>query len=67
MWKSVLVAAMVLVLAGCRRDVQSIDEPAPTVTTAKPVLSSKHQSAEQADLQVHNKDNDNDPFQFFQT
>ena len=33
MRKSVLVAGMVLVLAGCWRDAQSIDEPAPTATT----------------------------------
>jgi hypothetical protein len=48
MWKSVLVAATVLVLAGCRRDVQSIDEPAPTVTTvarvglAEPFILNRH-------------------------
>jgi len=48
MRKSVLVAAMVLVLAGCRRDVQSIDEPAPTATTvarvglAEPFILNRH-------------------------
>ena len=48
MRKSVLVAAMVLVLAGCRRDVQSIDEPAPTATTvarvglAEPSILNRH-------------------------
>src|SRR6516162_3971489 len=48
MRKSVLVAAMVLVLAGCRRDVESIDEPAPTATTvarvglAEPSILNRH-------------------------
>src|SRR6516162_9646180 len=48
MRKSVLVTAMVLVLAGCRRDVQSIDEPAPTATTvarvglAEPFILNRH-------------------------
>ena len=48
MRKSVLVAAMVLVLAGCRRDVQSIDELAPTATTvarvglAEPLILNTH-------------------------
>ena len=48
MRKSVLVAAMVLVLAGCRRDVESIDEPAPTATTvvrvglAEPSIQNRH-------------------------
>ena len=48
MRKSVLVAAMVLVLAGCGRDVQSIDEPAPTATTvarvglAEPSILNRH-------------------------
>jgi hypothetical protein len=48
MRKSMLVAAMVLVSAGFRRDAQSIDEPAPTVTTvarvglAEPFILNRH-------------------------